>query len=207
MIPFSLFLSTEDGLPQDVALLLEMFTAFVAGALAGTLVLRLGWLFGMLTQLFKLLLTGFALGVWTYLVLTDPEINFNLLDPLRASAIRLLVLSIVCAVIGGAVAEKHRDKFLSFLGSTFGLMAGGFVLLLHGLFFVFQLYFLYIGGKAIFVDGHIVKGLVIVLLIGPIASYAIGAIVIGILFGVFWVLSKIYNIYAADLGLERIESM
>ncbi|NLX14664.1 MAG: hypothetical protein GXY44_13565 [Phycisphaerales bacterium] len=37
-IPASIFLSTEDGLPQDITLLLEMFSAFIAGALAASLV-------------------------------------------------------------------------------------------------------------------------------------------------------------------------
>lgn len=203
-IPLALIFSTEDGLPQDITLILELFTSFVAGALAASLVPRLGWLFGMLTQTLKLVPTAVALAVWAYLAATDPEVEFHLLDPLRAPLVRTMLLSIACAAVAGGIAEKHRPKILSFLGSTFGLIAGSFGCLLHSLFGLFQLYFLYLGGKAIFAEGKILRGLAIVIFIGPIASYAIGAIAIRILMGVFWVFSKIYDAYAEDLGLERM---
>jgi hypothetical protein len=201
-IPLAILFSTEEGLPQDITLILELFTAFIAGALAATLVPRLGWLFGMLTQFLKLILTILAIGVWAYVAATDPEVNFNLLDPLRAPLIRTMLFSIVCAAFAGAIAEKYREKIMSFLGSTFGLIGGSFGCLLHSSFGLFQLYFLYLGGKAIFADGEIFKGLAIVLFVGPIAGYAIGAILMGILMGVFWIFSKIYNAYAEDLDLE-----
>jgi len=201
-IPLAIFFSTEEGLPQDLALLLELFTAFIAGALAASLVPRLGWLFGMLTQALKLLLTLLALGVWAYLAATNPEVEFHLLDPLRAPLIRMMLLSIICAAVAGGVAEKYRERILSFLGSTFGTIAGGFGCLLHVTFGLFELYFLYLGGKAIFADGKILKGLAIVFLVGPIISYVVGAIIIGVLMGVFWIFSKIYNAYAEDLGLQ-----
>ena len=203
-IPLAILFSTEEGLPQDITLILELFTAFIAGALAATLVPRLGWLFGMLTQFLKLVLTLLAIGVWAYVAATDPEVDFNLLDPLRAPLIRTMLFSIVCAAIAGAIAEKYREKIMSFLGSTFGLIGGSFGCLLHASFGLFQLYFLYLGGKAIFADGKIFKGLAIVLFIGPIAGYAIGAILMGILMGVFWVFSKIHNAYAEDLDLDPI---
>lgn len=203
-IPLALIFSTKDGLPQDISLILELFTAFVAGALAASLVPRLGWLFGMLTQTLRLILTMVALGVWAYLAATDPDVEFHLLDPLRAPVIRTMLFSIMCAAVAGGIAEKYRTKILSFLGSTFGFIGGSFGCLLHSLFGLLQLYFLYLGGKAIFADGKILKGLAIVIFVGPIAGYAIGGLAIGVLMGISWVFSKIYNAYAEDLGVERI---
>jgi DNA-directed RNA polymerase subunit RPC12/RpoP len=204
VIPLSLLFATEEGLPQDIMLLLELFTAFIAGAIAASLVPRLGWLFGLLTQTLKFVFTAIILAAGVYLAATDPDVEFNLLTLLRAPVIRSMLFSIVCAVIAGAIAEKYREKILSFLGSTFGMITSGFGCLLHSSFLLFELYFLYLGGKAIFADGKVLKGLAIVIFIGPIASYAIGAILIGIVMGIFWIFSKIYNAYAEDLDIDPI---
>ena len=45
-IPLVIIFGTEEGLPLDITFVLEVFTAFVAGAMAGSLVPRLGWLIG-----------------------------------------------------------------------------------------------------------------------------------------------------------------
>ena len=159
----------------------------------------------MLTQTLKLILTFFILGVWAYMVTIDPEFDFNILDPLHSPLIRMMLFSIACATLAGIIAEKHRTSILSFLGSTFALACSSFGCLLHVLFGLFELYFLYLGGKAIFADGKILKGLAIVILVGPIISYVIGGICILILMGVFWGFSKIYNAYAEDLDLEPLD--
>lgn len=203
-IPLALLFSTNEGLPQDITLILKLFTAFIAGALAATLVPRLGWLFGMLTQALELALTIFVIGVWAYVATTEPEVDFNLLGPLRVPLIRMMLFSIACATLAGAIAENYRENIMSFLASTFGWIFGSFGCLLQASFGLVELYFLYLGGKAIFADGEIFKGLAIVLFVGPIAGTAIGGILMGILMGVSWVFSKIYNSYAEDLDLDPI---
>jgi hypothetical protein len=205
-IPLFILFATEDGLPDDLALILELFTAFVAGALAACLVPRLGWLFGMLTQFFKLLLMFVIIAIWVYLVATEPDFESFTLGPFHAPPIRIMIFSIVCAAIAGAVAEKYRGKIMYFLSSTFGLIGGGMGCLIYSLFGLFQLYFMYLGGKAIFADGKILKGFAIVLFVGPVISFGIGVILYGFLFGSLWLFSKIYNWYAEDLGLEPIVS-
>ena len=77
MIPLSLLFATEEGLPQDIMLLLELFTAFIAGAIAASLVPRLGWLFGLLTQTLKFVFTAIILAAGVYLAATDPDVELD----------------------------------------------------------------------------------------------------------------------------------
>ena len=130
-IPLVLVFAGEEGLPHDLSLLLDLFTAFIAGALAASLVPRLGWLYGMLTQIFKLIATAIFLGAWAYLLATDPDFEFSIVTPLKAFEMRTMYFSIICATIAGAIAERYRENILSFLGSAFGMLTGSIGCLLH----------------------------------------------------------------------------
>ena len=58
------------------------------------------------------------------------------------------------------------------------------------------------GYKAFFDEGKILKAIVIAFVIGPIASFIVRWISMGVLWGISWLFPKIYNWYAEDLGLE-----
>ena len=203
-IPLVLLLGTEEGLPDDLQLILELFVAFVAGAVAGCLVPRFGWLFALFTQLLKILLTMILLGFWAYVIVTDPEVDFSI-APLRAPIIRLMLYAMITAAIGGAVAEKYRPGIMSFLASVFGVAGAGLGCAAYGFGFCVQFYFLYLGGKAFFEHGAILKALLFVFILGPIVSIVLSLAVGGVLMLGGWVFTRLHGWYAADLGLEPIE--
>ena len=94
---------------------------------------------------------------------------------------------------------------MSILGSIFGFLGSSFGCLLHSAGGLFYIYVIYLGGKAIFADGHVLKGLLIVFIVGPFASYLASFLMYGIFFAIFWPMGKIYEWYAQDLDLPPIQ--
>ncbi|MFA5239335.1 MAG: STAS domain-containing protein [Phycisphaerae bacterium] len=204
-IPLALIFATDEGLPLDITFILEVFTAFVAGAMAGSLVLRLGWLIGTLTQLLKMVVTLIALGLWIFFVFTEKDVDFSL-NFIREPSIRLMIVAIFVAGIGGAIGEKYRSSIWSFLQVCFGFIAAIFVFALHAIGWLLYLYFLYRGGKALFEEGAFFKAILWVLVIGPVVSYGSFFLLLGVAMGGGWIFKKTYNWYAPDLGLEEMEA-
>lgn len=203
-IPLFFVFRSDDALPSDLMLLLELFTAFVAGATTGTLVPRFGWIFGLLTQTLEIVLTGIVIGFWAYLVVTDPAVEVSF-DPLRAPLMRLMLYAMVTAALGGFVGEKYRESVLTFLASTFGAVAGGIGCAVYALGSIAQLWFLYLGGKAAFEERAIFKAVCYVFVVGPVASYGISLLLFACLLAGGWVFKRIYNWYMPDLDLEPLD--
>lgn len=203
-IPLALIFATDEGLPLDITFILEIFTAFVAGAMAGSLVPRLGWLVGGLTQFLKIIVTLVIFGLWVFFVVTDSEVNISL-NFIREPNLRLMIIAIVIAGIAGTIGQKFRKNIWSFLGKVFGFIAGTFIVVLHAGGGLLYLYFLYRGGKALFEEGAILKALLWWMVVGPIVSYGSTLLLIGIVMGGGWIFKKIYNWYLPDLGFERME--
>jgi len=195
---------SDESLPPDLTLIVELFTAFMAGATTGTLVPRFGWLFGLLTQALKILVTLLVIVAWAYLVVTDSEIEISL-DLLRAPLVRLMLFAMITAGIGGFVGQKYRDSVMSFLGHTFGAVGGGIGCLTYALGGVAQLWFLYLGGKAFFEQGAILKALIYVCVVGPAVSYGFTLLLMGIFAVGGWAFKRLYNWYAPDLDLEPLD--
>ena len=204
-LPLFFIFATDEGFPHDLSLILEIFSALIAGAIAGCLVLNHGWLYGMLTQLLKLVLVIIVFGLWGYLAATKPDFSASPFGPLMSPDIRLLIFSIVAAAIAGAIAAHNHEQIMTILGSIFGLIGSSFGCLLHSAGGLFYIYVIYLGGKAIFADGHIIKGLLIIFIVGPIASYLASFIMYGIFFLIYWPISKIYGWYAQDIELPTFE--
>ena len=203
-IPLILIFATDEGLPLDITFMLEVFTAFVAGAMAGSLVPCLGWLVGALTQLLKMVVTLVVLGLWIFFVVSEKDVDFSL-NLIRVPFIRLMIVAILVAGIGGALGEKHRNSIWNFLRACFGFIAAIFVFALHAVGWLLYLYFLYRGGKALFEEGAFLKAMLWVLVIGPVVSYGSFFLLLGIAMGGGWIFKKIYNWYLPDLGFEKME--
>jgi hypothetical protein len=60
-------------------------------------------------------------------------------------------------------------------------------------------------GKALFEEGAILKAAFWGLLIGPIVSFVGGGALLGIIVFGLWIFEKVYNWYAPDLGLQRLD--
>lgn len=203
-IPLALIFATDEGLPLDITFILEIFTAFVAGAMAGSLVPRLGWLLGGLTQFLKIIVTVVIFGLWVFFVVTDSEVDISL-NFIREPHVRLMIIAIVIAGIAGTIGQKFRKHIWSFLGKVFGFIARTFIVVLHVGGSILYFYFLYRGGKALFEEGAILKALLWWVVIGPIVSYGSMLLLIAIVMGGGWIFKKIYNWYLPDLGFEKIE--
>lgn len=203
-IPLALIFATDEGLPLDITFILEVFTAFVAGAMAGSLVPRLGWLVGGLTQFLKIIVTLVTLGLWAFFIVTDSEVDISL-NFIREPNLRLMIIAIVIAGIAGTIGQKFRENIWSFLGACFGFIAAIFVFVLHAVGWLLYLYFLYLGGKALFEEGAFLKAMLWVLVIGPVVSYGSFFLLFGIAMGGGWIFKKIYNWYLPDLGFEEME--
>ncbi|RKY07094.1 MAG: hypothetical protein DRP56_06330 [Planctomycetota bacterium] len=203
-IPLVLIFATDEGLPLDITFILEVFTAFVAGAMAGSLVPRLGWLVGVLTQFFKIIITLVILGSWAFFVATDTEVGMSL-NLIREPNFRLMIIAVVIAGVAGAIGEKYRKNIWVFLGRIFGFLAGSFVIVLQFGGGILYLYFLYRGGKALFEDGAVIKALLWVAVIGPLVSGGASILLIGTVMGGGWLFKAIYNWYLPDLGFEEME--
>jgi hypothetical protein len=158
----------------------------------------------LFTQPLKLLLLVLGLGSWTYLVATDEEVGLSF-ALLRSPLFRLLSFGMVAAIIGGWLGQAYRRQLLSFVGSTLGLIAGGVGCIVYALGGIAWLWFMYVGGRAFFEEGNWIKAALYILLIGPAASSVLGLVFMGLFLGVGWVVTRIYNWYALDLGLERIQ--
>jgi len=204
-IPLALIFATDEGLPLDITFILEVFTSFVAGAMAGSLVPRLGWLVGCLTQFLKIIVTLVILGLWAFFVVTDSEVDISL-NFIREPNLRLMIIAIVIAGIAGTIGQKFRKNIWAFLGSCFGFIAAIFVFALHAVGWLLYLYFLYRGGKALFEEGAFLKAMLWVLVIGPLVSYGSFFLLLGIAMGGGWIFKKIYNWYLPDSGFEEMEA-
>ena len=191
-IPLVIIFGTEEGLPLDITFVLEVFTAFVAGAMAGSLVPRLGWLIGGLTQFMKIIITLVVFGLWTFFLVTDPEVK-EILNFIREPSFRLIIIAIVIAGAAGIIGQKFRKNIWSFLGACFGFIAGIFVITIQVLGGVIYLYFLYRGGKLLFEEGRVFGAMVWILVIGPAVSFGISFLFLFV--GMFggWIFKKIYN--------------
>jgi len=203
-IPLALIFATDEGLPLDITFILEVFTSFVAGAMAGSLVPRLGWLVGGLTQFLKIIVTLVIFGLWAFFVVTDSEVDISL-NFIREPNLRLMIIAIVIAGIAGTIGQKFRKNIWAFLGACFGFIAGTFIFILHAGGGILYLYFLYRGGKALFEEGAVLKAMLWVLVIGPVVSYGSFFLLLGIAMGGGWIFKKIYNWYLPDLGFEKME--
>jgi len=203
-IPLTLIFATEEGLPLDITFMLEVFTAFIAGAMAGSLVPRLGWLIGALTQLLKMIFTLVLLGLWIFFLVTDKEVDFSL-DLLRMPTIRLMIVAILVAGIAGSVGERYRRNIWVFLSVVFGSIGSILGFICYAVAGVCYLYCLYRGGKALFEDGAILKAMLFVFVIGPIVSGLFWAIFMGLFMLGAFLYEKIYNWYAPDMGLQKRE--
>lgn len=195
-IPLTLVFPRDDGgLPQDLELIVELFATFIAGSIAGSLVPRYGWLFGLLTQAWKMV----AMGLLLLTTLISVEI------PDASYLVRVALFAFVTAAIAGGVAEHFRESIWSFLSTTFLLIGASFGCLLHLGGGLVYLYFLYRGGKALFEEGDFLKALLFLALLGPIVAYGVSFIFMGI----FWLGSVIFHVlhawYAKDLGLAPLE--
>jgi len=204
-IPLALIFATDEGLPLDITFILEVFTSFVAGAIAGSLVPRLGCLVGCLTQFLKIIVTLVILGLWAFFVFTDSEVDISL-NFIREPNLRLMIIAIVIAGIAGTIGQKFRKNIWAFLGSFFGFIAAIFLFVLHAVGWLLYLYFLYRGGKALFEEGAFLKAMLWVLVIGPVVSYGSFFLLLGIAMGGGWLFKKIYNWYLPDLGFEEMEA-
>jgi len=202
-LPLLLAFGTDDGLPADLELILELFIAWVAGAVAGCLVPRYGWVFGVLTQVLRILLVILLFGIWAYLVATDAEMKLSL-DPLRAPIIRLMLFAIVTAAIGGLIAERYRSQIFGFLTVVFGFVGAGLGCASYGFGFLVELYFVYLGGKAFFEEGAILKALLFIGVLGPLVSFVLSLLLMGLLMLGAWVFERLYRWYAPDLGLAPL---
>jgi hypothetical protein len=189
-IPLILIFSTDEGLPLDITFILEIFTAFVAGAMAGSLVPRLGWLVGGLTQFLKIIVTLATFGLWTFFVVTDSEVDISL-NFIREPNLRLMIIAIVIAGIAGAIGQKFRKNIWSFLGKVFGFIAGTFIVILQAGGGILYLYFLYRGGKALFEEGAILKALLWWVVVGPIVSYGSFLLLLGVFMGGGWISTRL----------------
>ncbi len=196
--------STENGnLPKNVLLTLHMIAALFSGLISASLVTKNGWLFGMLTQIFNLLIAGSMFGFLGYSALLDENVKIPLDLLLLDPGIRLIVLPIICATVAGYIADKYRSKILSFLGLILVSIGGGVGCLSTLSFILTEIYFVYLAGKLIFDNGKILRGITTFFL-GSIASYVVGLISVGVVMGGYWVFAKIFNIYAEDIGLKKI---
>ncbi len=198
---FCLIFRIKSGIPPDIFFLLRIFTAFIAGAIAGSLVPRLGWLIGALTQVVYVF--PVAILIFVFLVVTDADVSS--LPSIETSEIRFFVIAILVSGIAGTIGQKFRKNIWSFLGKIFGFIAGTFIVILHAVGVILYLYFLYRGGKALFEDGSILKALLWWVVIGPIFSYGSFLLLLGVFMGGGWVFKKIYNWYLPDLGFEKME--
>lgn len=203
-IPITLIFATEEGLPLDITFILEAFTAFVAGGMAGSLVPRLGWLIGALTQLLKMIVTLVLIGLWVFFVVTEKEVDFSL-DFLRMPTIRLMIVAILIAGIAGTVGERYRKNIWVFLSIVFGFIGYIFGFICYAVAGLCYLYCLYRGGKALFEDGAILKAMLFVFVIGPVVSGLFWAIFMGLFMLGAFLYEKIYNWYAPDIGLHKRE--
>lgn len=203
-IPLTLIFATDEGLPLDISFILETFTSFAAGAIAGSLAFRLGWLVGGLTQFLKIIVTLVTFGLWTFFVVTDSEVDISL-NLIREPNLRLMIIAIGIAGVAGAIGQKFRKNIWKFLGTCFGFIAGTFIIVVHIGGGVLYLYFLYRAGKALFEDGAILKALFWGV-IGPIISYGSFFLLFGIVMCGGWIFKKIYNWYLPDLGFEEMEA-
>lgn len=203
-IPIVLIFATDESLPLDITFILEVFTAFVAGAMAGSLVPRLGWLVGGLTQFLKIIVTLVILGLWAFFVVTDSEVDISL-NFIREPYLRLMIIAIVIAAIAGTIGQKFRKIIWGFLGTCFGFIASILMFGLYAVGCLLYLYFLYRGGKALFEEGAVLKAILWVLVIGPVVSCGTSFLLMGIVMGGGWVFKKIYNWYLPDLGFEKME--
>jgi len=202
-IPLFFIFATEDGMPSDITLILEVFVAFVAGAMAGSLVLRMGWLAGMLTQLLRIIVTILVIGLLIFVMVTDKEVSYSF-NLLRSPDLRVVIISVIVACVAGTIGQKYRKEIWGFLGHLFGLIAGIFMFVLYGVGSLAYLYFLYRGGKALFEEGAILKSLFWILIAGPLISYGGIALVMGIGMIFMWVFKKIHDWYAPDLGFSSL---
>ena len=164
--------------------------------MAGSLVPKHGWFYGALTQLFKML--GLTLLIVLMIRLSAPVPEFSYL-------VRLSLFSMASAGIAGGVAQRYRVKIWSFLGTIFGFVAAGLGCLMHALSGLLYLYFLYLGGKALFEDGAFLRALLYWVIVGPLVSYAVGFLMMGIALLGAKIFEALHNWYAEDLGLEPID--
>ena len=204
LLPLNIFIY-RDGLPYDLYMLLEIFVAFISGSIAGCFVTRSGWLFGISTQVTKIM---FLLFFFLVPIIFNSSYNFetSLISSIfKIPYIRILIFAIISSGIAGYIGEKNRKNILSFLTnifSIFGISIGWIISALGGLFYV---YVIYLGGVAIFQEGAIGKGLLILVIIGPIVSSIGGIILYGIMALIIFALAKIYNWYAIDFDLKPLD--
>lgn len=109
-LPVSFLFGIEERFPPDVSMILEAFAAFFAGALAGSFTLKHGWLFGSLTQVFKVAVLVVLGALWLYVVAIDEAADLYLFAPLRSELVRMAIVSIACATVAGVVAQKYREQ-------------------------------------------------------------------------------------------------
>jgi hypothetical protein len=211
-IPLVLIFSRGGGtasdpkqLPLDIEFIFEIFIAFVAGAMAGSLVPRLGWLIGALTQFLNIILIITVLGFTVFFAATKNPKADLLSSFWLSSDFRIMLFGIVIAAVGGALGVRYRFTIWAFLKSVFGFL--GFILsfLAYATGSILYLYFLYRAGKALFEDGAVLKAAFWGLVIGPIVSYVVGLSFFWIIWFGSWIFTKVYNWYASDLGFQRLD--
>ena len=140
----------------------------------------------------KIIITLVVFGLWTFFLVTDPEVK-EILNFIREPSFRLIIIAIVIAGAAGIIGQKFRKNIWSFLGACFGFIAGIFVITIQVLGGVIYLYFLYRGGKLLFEEGRVFGAMVWILVIGPAVSFGISFLFLFV--GMFggWIFKKIYN--------------
>jgi hypothetical protein len=204
-IPLIFLFYKHDGLPQDIESMLEYVSAFIAGALAGSLLVRNGWLIGGLTQFFKLLLLGIILVATLYISFTETEKDFSVYSILSSYFTRLIIIAIIIAGIGGHIGQKYRNQIWKFMSSVFTVIGGLYGFLIYILSGVIGLYLLYLGGKAIFEERAILKGIMIICILSPLVSSLAFGLFMGIITAGTWLFEKLSRWYKSDLISEIVD--
>lgn len=186
--------------PVEVAFLVKFIVCFIGGALAGCLIMKRGWLWGICTQPVGI----FGLLFYSYILLTRSETTlemyreFGAFFLMESEGFREIFFMLLGALIGGVVGEKYYKQIREIVGGIFGFIFGGMVIISQLLGGIVYLFFLYLAGKALFEQGNFLKAGLIVFIIGPILSTIFGAIMFGIIMGGGWIFEKLSSWYSIE---------
>jgi hypothetical protein len=188
VLPLSFMFATDNGLPSDIEPILEYVSAFVAGSFAGSLAIRFGWLIGTLTQIVQITITSIVLSMLIYFSITDSANEVSVNAFLGSYIFRIIAISAIFAGIGGHVGQKYRSQIWNFLTSFFSVVGSicGFIVSIISI--GIGIYFVYLGGKAIFEEKSLFKGLLIIFVASPLIYYLTVFVLGGIMTTGVWII-------------------